>query len=145
MAHAYTPGLKVLQEAKVVKERRLPLKGNVVVKAGQTVAPEDIVATTDLPGNVRMVNVANLLNIDAPDIRDVMLLKEGDVIQKDGLLAETKGIFGMFKSQANSLVDGTIEAISDRSEEHTSELQSQAISYAVFCLKKKKEHTSELQ
>ena len=29
----------------------------------------------------------------------------------------------------------------DRSEEHTSELQSQStISYAVFCLKKKKEH-----
>src|SRR2546430_3818842 len=26
----------------------------------------------------------------------------------------------------------------DRSEEHTSELQSQSISYAVFCLKKKK-------
>src|SRR2546430_7502175 len=27
-----------------------------------------------------------------------------------------------------------------RSEEHTSELQSQSISYAVFCLKKKKQH-----
>src|SRR5688572_30919525 len=27
----------------------------------------------------------------------------------------------------------------NRSEEHTSELQSQSISYAVFCLKKKKE------
>src|SRR5258707_11300296 len=31
-----------------------------------------------------------------------------------------------------------------RSEEHTSELQSANISYAVFCLKKEK-HTSELQ
>ena len=87
MAHAYTPGLKVLQEAKVVKERRLPLKGDVVVKSGQTVSPEDIVATTNLPGNVRMVNVANLLNIDAPDIREVMLLKEGDAVQENGLLA----------------------------------------------------------
>src|SRR5688572_32234911 len=28
-----------------------------------------------------------------------------------------------------------------RSEEHTSELQSQSISYAVFCLKKKKRNT----
>src|SRR5688572_31775742 len=28
----------------------------------------------------------------------------------------------------------------DRSEEHTSELQSQSISYAVFCLKKKKQN-----
>src|SRR3546814_4353749 len=33
----------------------------------------------------------------------------------------------------------------DRSEEHTSELQSlMRISYAVFCLKKKKTHTTEL-
>src|SRR3546814_8037395 len=35
------------------------------------------------------------------------------------------------------------EAINDRSEEHTSELQSlMRISYAVFCLKKKKQHRS---
>src|SRR3989475_4139317 len=30
-------------------------------------------------------------------------------------------------------------AVGTRSEEHTSELQSQSISYAVFCLKKKKQ------
>src|SRR3546814_8598810 len=35
--------------------------------------------------------------------------------------------------------------ISDRSEEHTSELQSlMRISYAVFCLKKKKQHTKTI-
>ncbi len=112
MAHAYTPGLKVLHEAKVIKERQLPLKGNVVVKKGQTVSPDDIVATTDLPGNVRMLNVANLLNIDAPDILDVMIWEVGDSVEKNGMMAETKGLFGMFKSQANSPVDGTIEAIS---------------------------------
>src|SRR5256885_9255175 len=33
------------------------------------------------------------------------------------------------------------EARDPRSEEHTSELQSPCISYAVFCLKKKKENT----
>ena len=27
MAHAYTPGLKVLQHSKIKKERRLPIKG----------------------------------------------------------------------------------------------------------------------
>src|SRR3546814_2754006 len=36
-----------------------------------------------------------------------------------------------------------IDLLRDRSEEHTSELQSlMRISYAVFCLKKKKKHTS---
>src|SRR2546430_5077457 len=33
----------------------------------------------------------------------------------------------------------------NRSEEHTSELQSQSISYAVFCLKKKKKHVSSYE
>src|SRR3546814_10859529 len=38
----------------------------------------------------------------------------------------------------------TIPGIENRSEEHTTELQSRMrISYAVFCLKKKKSHTRE--
>ncbi len=113
MAHAYTPGLKILHEAKVIKERRLPLKGNVVVQENQTVTPSDVVATTNLPGNVRMINVANILNIDAQDIREVMIKKEGDPVEKEGMIAETKGFFGLFKSQADSPVDGTVEAISE--------------------------------
>src|SRR3546814_10704817 len=40
---------------------------------------------------------------------------------------------------AEALVSGNVELQADRSEEHTSELQSlMRISYAVFCLKKKK-------
>src|SRR3546814_4698504 len=44
-----------------------------------------------------------------------------------------------------SMADGRLEAAQARSEEHTSELQSlMRISYAVFCLKKKKTRTSQL-
>jgi len=113
MAHAYTPGLKVLQRTTVDKERRLPLKGDVLVAAGKTVAPDDIVARTYLPGNVQMVNIANLLNIDAQDIADVMLVDIGSEIKEGELLAETKGVFGFFKSSAVSPVDGVLESISD--------------------------------
>ena len=113
MAHAYTPGLKVLQRTTVDKERRLPLKGEVLVEAGKTVAPEDIVARTHLPGNVQMVNIANLLNIDAQDIAEVMLVKIGSKIKEGELLAETKGLFGFFKSSAASPVDSVLESISD--------------------------------
>jgi len=113
MAHAYTPGLKVLQKTTVDKERRLPLKGDVLVEAGKKVAPDDIVASTHLPGNVQMVNIANLLNIDAQDIGDVMLVEIGSEIKEGELLAETKGLFGFFKSSATSPVDGVLESISD--------------------------------
>ena len=113
MAHAYTPGLKVLQRTSVDKERRLPLKGDVLVEAGKTVVPDDIVARTYLPGNVQMVNIANLLNIDAQDIAEVMLVDIGSEIKEGELLAETKGLFGFFKSSAVSPVDGVLESISD--------------------------------
>ena len=113
MAHSYTPGLKVLKSTKILKERRLPLKGSVESKVGDRVKPNDIVAKTDLPGNVQMVNVANQLNIDASDINQCMIKTTGESIHKNDLIAETKGIFGFFKSSVLSPVDGTIETISD--------------------------------
>ena len=113
MAHSYTPGLKVLKSTKILKERRLPLKGSVESKVGDRVKPNDIVAKTDLPGNVQMINVANQLNIDASDINQCMIKTTGESIHKNDLIAETKGIFGFFKSSVLSPVDGTIETISD--------------------------------
>ena len=113
MAHAYTPGLKVLENTSVEKERRLPLKGEVLVEKGIDVTPEKIVARTHLPGNVQMVNVANLLNVDAQDVPEFMLVDIGNNISQGDLVAETKGIFGLFKSEAKSPVNGVLESISN--------------------------------
>ena len=113
MAHAYTPGLKVLENTSVEKERRLPLKGEVLVDEGTDVSPEKIVARTHLPGNVQMVNVANLLNVDAQDVPGFMLIDIGKNVSKDDLLAETKGLFGLFKSEVKSPVDGVVESVSN--------------------------------
>ena len=113
MAHSYTPGLKVLKNTEILKERRLPLKGSVNALVGDDVSPESVIAKTDLPGNVQMVNVANQLNVDASDVEAVMIASEGSQISKNELIAETNGIFGYFKSQVHSPVDGTVESISN--------------------------------
>ncbi len=113
MAHSYTPGLKVLHETKVIKERRLPLKGEVVVHVGDQVNPNVVVAKTDLPGNVQMVNVANLLNIDPSDCKSCIVKPENEPIKKDEIFAETKGIFGLFKSNVKAPVDCCVESVSD--------------------------------
>ena len=113
MAHSYTPGLKVLQHSKVLKERRLPIKGELKVREGDAVKADDIVAKTNLPGNVHMVKVANRLNISPADIIDVLLVKEGDTLNKGDMIAETQGLFGFFKSELRSPVSGQIESISD--------------------------------
>ena len=61
MSKSYTPGLKVLKSTKIVKDRILPLKGKVCVSDNQEVKSDTIVALTELPGNVHMLNVANEL------------------------------------------------------------------------------------
>jgi len=113
LAHAYTPGLKVVSATVIRKKRVLPLKGDVLVSKGQKVRAEDIVAKTDLPGNVYPINVANVLGIVPEDIAHFMLKKEGDAVAKDETIAMTKGFFGLFKSLCKSPADGTVENISN--------------------------------
>ncbi len=111
MAHTYTPGLKVTDRHLVRKNRILPLKGNVLVQVGQTVAPDDVVARTELPGDAKLMNVANLLAVDPSEVPSKMLKKEGDTVQEGEIIASTKSFFGVFKSQAAAVMTGTIEKV----------------------------------
>ena len=113
MAHAYTPGLKVTEGMIIQKKRRLPLEGEVLVETGAAVKAEDVVAKADLPGNVQLLNVANLLSVPPNEVEEYMLKPIGETVSKDEIIATTKGLFGLFKSQARSPIDGTIETISD--------------------------------
>jgi hypothetical protein len=113
MAHAYTPGLSVVERMVIIKERRLPLKGTVLKKVGDKVKAEDIVAKTELPGNPELVNVANKLGCEATEVPAAMKKAVGDAVKKDDLIAESKSFFGLFRSQATSPIDGTIENISN--------------------------------
>ena len=61
MSKSYTPGLKVLQHINIIKERLLPLKGKVHVEVGNEVKSNTIVASTEIPGNVQMLNLVNKL------------------------------------------------------------------------------------
>jgi len=112
VAHAYTPGLRVTPLARIERTRRLPLKGKVLVDEGQSLRAEDIVASTELPGNVQTVKVASLLGVHQEDLREHMLKKEGDKVAKDEIIAASKSFFGMFKSECRSPTTGTVEAIS---------------------------------
>ncbi len=112
MAHAYTPGLKVTSRTRIRKIRRLPLPGETLVEKGAKVKGDDIVARTAVPGNVQTVNVAGLLGIPPEDVPNLMIKKVGDPVKKDEIIARSKGLFGLFKSEVRSPVDGTVESIS---------------------------------
>ena len=84
MAHSYTPGLKVLSSSNIEKTRRLPIEGKVTKTIGDKLKPNDIVATTDLPGNVQIIKIASRLNIGPADILDALKVVEGQKVKKDG-------------------------------------------------------------
>jgi len=91
----------------------LPLKGDVLVEKGSLVESDQTIARTHLPGNAQMVNVANLLNIDPADIKSVMKATEDESVKKGDLIAETPGLFGLFKSKVTAPVDSVCESFSD--------------------------------
>lgn len=112
MAHAYTPGLRVTERTHIVKTRRLPMKGQLLAKKGDTVKAETVVARTELPGNVQPVKAASILGVHQQDLMDFMLKKEGAAVQADEIIATSKSFFGLFKSHCKSPCTGTIESIS---------------------------------
>jgi|SRR5579883_903127 len=112
MGTAYTPGLTVSPQSVIRRQRRLPLKGEVLVKAGETVTPEVVVARAQLPGIMQSVKVAAMLGIEPDELPQNLLVKIGDTVEKGQLLAKSKAFFGLMKSESKSPVAGTVETIS---------------------------------
>ena len=90
MSKSYTPGLKILENTKIIKERKLPLKGNINCSIGDKVKNNDTVASTFLPGNIHMVNISNNLNIEPKIIKDYLSISIGQEVSKGDVIAENK-------------------------------------------------------
>jgi hypothetical protein len=91
----------------------LPIKGEVLVKKGDPVDPDSVVARAMLPGVLQTLKLSEKLGIEAKEVRTMFRLKEGDDIEKGQVVAETKGLFGMFKTTITSDYSGKVESISD--------------------------------
>lgn len=111
-AHAYTPGLRVSPLFRVKKLRRLPLPGEVLVKKGDRVNYDDIVARTKLPGDIKLISAAAILGVEPEELPLYMKKKVGDEVKKDEIIAMYRAFFGLIKSEIKSPVDGYIEHIS---------------------------------
>jgi len=112
MGHVYIPGLKVTEFELVRKQRILPLKGEITVSIGDKVEPETTVARTFLPGSVETKNIAGILSVDPEDIELYLLKKVGETFEKGEVIAQNKGLFGLFKTQIKSSFKGTLESVS---------------------------------
>jgi len=111
-SRAYTPGLKVKEYYIVSKTRRLPLKGEVLVKKGDMVSHNTLVARTTVPGPIHIVNVRYDLHVDPDEIEKYMLINVGETVEKGQILARYKAFFGLIKEICVSPITGTLELCS---------------------------------
>ncbi|HET6423438.1 MAG TPA: hypothetical protein VFG20_07125 [Planctomycetaceae bacterium] len=112
MAQGYTPGLKVTPWTRWRCRRVLPIAGEVRVTVGAKVQAEDVIAETAMPGDATPVNIAKLLGVPAGELTKHLLIKAGDVINVGQIVAQSKGLFGLFSSEVKAPVAGTVESVS---------------------------------
>jgi len=113
MGEAYTPGLKVKKDLVVRKTRKLPIKGEILVNVGDNVHSDTVVARTHVPGDLKIVRVAQILGIELEDTERYMIRKIEDHVKEDEVIAKSTSFFGLFKTFVRSPVEGTIEHISN--------------------------------
>ncbi|HIE09156.1 MAG TPA: hypothetical protein EYP65_04835, partial [Armatimonadetes bacterium] len=112
MATAYTPGLTVADGVVIRKERRLPIKGRVLVSEGEEVEAEAVVAEAELPGEVVTIRVAEQLGCDPSELPSALKKGEGDPVEEGEVIAETRALFGLLRQRVKAPCSGTIEYVS---------------------------------
>jgi len=109
---AYTPGLQVSEATLIRKERVLPIPGNVIIKKGNMVTPDTVIARTHMPGPINVAKVSDILRVRPQEIRRCLKKGEGDKVNEGELLGEHSSFFGLFKRTCVCPINGTLEYIS---------------------------------
>lgn len=112
MTNALTPALAVTSRAVVRRRRDLPIAGEIIVKEGDLVTGSQVVARAQLEGELRLVRAAEQLGIPATDLSGALKVAEGDLVTEGSLLAELRGLWGLFRSSVVSPISGRVEFIS---------------------------------
>ncbi|RJQ11304.1 MAG: hypothetical protein C4551_01555 [Bacillota bacterium] len=110
------PERQLFERVRVVRERAIPLPGDVMVSAGDHVNPQDLIARAEtVPGDPYVVDLRAELGqpkIGPEEVAKLMLKRVGDRVQAREPIARNRvGVFGDIY-EAYSPVDGFIEFIS---------------------------------
>src|SRR5262249_22838737 len=95
----------------VRRERRAPLKGEVLVAAGDAVGPDTVVARCELPGNVQTVNLAARLAVDPAAVAGTLLRPVGSEVRRGEWIAEARAMFRLMRQRAEAPADGAREGV----------------------------------
>jgi hypothetical protein len=109
---ALTPSLEVTAYTTIQRLRELPLAGTILVKEGDVVGAQDVIAKAAIPGELIVIRIPERMGLEAFEIVAGMQVKEGDVVKVGDLLCEHKGLFGFFKTKFFAPEVGIVEFFS---------------------------------
>jgi hypothetical protein len=76
------------------RNRTLPVPGTVLVRIGQKVTTNDVIAETEMPSQFHYVDVMRSFGLSTPSQAEQLInRKVGDQVDKNDILAETGGMF----------------------------------------------------
>lgn len=107
-----TPSLTVSGSSVVSKTRELPVKGEITVKVGDDVSPNDIVGKASPEGDIIILRAAEAMGIEPFEIEKGLIKKPGDSVKEGEVICEHPGLFGLFTSRFRSQVSGVMEYFS---------------------------------
>jgi len=75
----------------IKRSRQLPFRGEVLVKFGENVHPEDMVARTSLGSRVRVLDIAKGLGVEPSEVESCLVRQVGEQLEAGDVLAQFEG------------------------------------------------------
>jgi len=104
----YLPQAVISPLTIVQKERRLPGRGDILVREGDRVEPVQVVGRAMVPGDFRIVNLSQALGVPRRAVRRYLKVKPGQEVRKGDVLA-SRG--GLAQRVCRAPIEGTVTGI----------------------------------
>jgi hypothetical protein len=104
----YLPQTVISPLTIVRKERRLPGRGDILVREGDRVEPVQVIGRAMVPGEFRIVNLAQMLGVPRRAVRRYLKVKPGQEVRKGDVLAARGGLAGRV---CRAPIEGTVTGI----------------------------------
>ena len=105
--------VRVEENTLISLDRKLPTTGKVLVKVGEIVEPETLIAEGVVENpDIHEVKIFAKLGVEPDTARNYMIKQEGDDVKKDEAIATYRSFFSRSTKVARSPIRGKIEAFS---------------------------------
>lgn len=97
----------------ILKTRRLPTSGEVLVTEGETVLPDTVIARSEVINpELHELKLFSLLRVDPEAVKNHLTKHEGEPVSRDEVIALSRSFFTRQTRVARAPIDGVIESVS---------------------------------